>query len=62
MKKLNQGISNNALFSAAPKLLSISGLKDEAYFEGDMINITCEAQGGNPLAELTWYKGTEKVS
>lgn len=30
-------------------------------FEGGILNLTCEAQGGHPLATLTWYRGVEKV-
>lgn len=29
--------------------------------EGDLLNLTCEAHGGNPLATLGWYRGVEKV-
>jgi hypothetical protein len=30
--------------------------------EGELLNLTCEALGGNPLATLNWYRGVEKVS
>ncbi|CAD5215282.1 unnamed protein product [Bursaphelenchus okinawaensis] len=26
------------------------------YIEGETLNLTCEAVGGNPLASLTWYR------
>lgn len=29
--------------------------------EGDLLNLTCEAHGGNPMAVLSWYRGVEKV-
>uniref|UniRef100_A0A1I7TN12 Nephrin n=1 Tax=Caenorhabditis tropicalis TaxID=1561998 RepID=A0A1I7TN12_9PELO len=47
---------------APPKAPRITGLEDRKFFEGDIINVTCEAQGGNPLAELSWYRGSEKVN
>ncbi|CAO4387142.1 unnamed protein product [Caenorhabditis nigoni] len=45
---------------APPKAPRITGLEDRKFFEGDIVNVTCEAQGGNPLAELSWYRGSEK--
>lgn len=30
--------------------------------EGELLNLTCESLGGNPLATLNWYRGVEKVS
>ncbi|CAB63432.2 Synaptogenesis protein syg-2 [Caenorhabditis elegans] len=47
---------------APPKAPIITGLEDRKFFEGDIVNVTCEAQGGNPLAELSWYRGSEKVN
>ncbi|KAI6240070.1 Immunoglobulin domain protein [Aphelenchoides fujianensis] len=29
--------------------------------EGELLNLTCESHGGNPLAILTWYRGLEKL-
>ncbi|CAD5221234.1 unnamed protein product [Bursaphelenchus xylophilus] len=26
------------------------------YLEGESLNLTCESEGGNPLATLTWYR------
>ncbi|CAI5455771.1 unnamed protein product [Caenorhabditis angaria] len=47
---------------APPMAPRISGLEDSFYFEGDVINATCEAHGGNPLAEISWYRGYEKTT
>ncbi|EGT40674.1 CBN-SYG-2 protein [Caenorhabditis brenneri] len=47
---------------APPKAPRITGLEERKFFEGDVINVTCEAQGGNPLAEISWYRGSEKVN
>ena len=32
-----------------------------ALLEGEVLNLTCETRGGNPLATLSWYKSSEKV-
>ncbi|KAI6215486.1 Immunoglobulin domain protein [Aphelenchoides besseyi] len=29
--------------------------------EGELLNLTCESHGGNPLAILSWYRGLEKL-
>ncbi|CAB3399992.1 unnamed protein product [Caenorhabditis bovis] len=47
---------------APPLVPRISGLEDMYYFEGDVVNVTCEAHGGNPLAELSWFRGYEKIN
>ncbi|VDN01079.1 unnamed protein product [Thelazia callipaeda] len=39
----------------------IYGLDDLTLVEGEFINLTCEARGGNPLATLAWFKGVEKL-
>uniref|UniRef100_A0A915DCM0 Ig-like domain-containing protein n=1 Tax=Ditylenchus dipsaci TaxID=166011 RepID=A0A915DCM0_9BILA len=36
--------------------------QNTALLEGASINLTCEAQGGHPLATLSWYRGLEKKS
>ncbi|GMT07351.1 hypothetical protein PENTCL1PPCAC_29525, partial [Pristionchus entomophagus] len=38
----------------------ITGLEDSIHAEGERINLTCEAHGGNPLADITWYRGFDK--
>ncbi|KAF8355450.1 syg-2 [Pristionchus pacificus] len=38
----------------------ITGLEDALHAEGERINLTCEAHGGNPLADITWYRGFDK--
>ncbi|CAD6190606.1 unnamed protein product [Caenorhabditis auriculariae] len=47
---------------APPLAPRITGLDELYYFEGDTVNVTCEAHGGNPLAELSWYRGYEKTT
>lgn len=39
----------------------IYGMDGEALLEGEMLNLTCEAHGGNPLATLSWFRGVDKV-
>lgn len=39
----------------------IYGFEQGAMLEGELLNLTCEAHGGNPLATLSWYRGMEKV-
>ena len=29
--------------------------------EGDNVSCTCQGQGGNPLADVTWYKDNNKI-
>ena len=36
--------------------------RNSPLLEGSLLNLTCEAQGGHPLATLSWYRGVEKVS
>uniref|UniRef100_A0A8R1HP98 Nephrin n=1 Tax=Caenorhabditis japonica TaxID=281687 RepID=A0A8R1HP98_CAEJA len=45
-----------------PKAPRITGLKSGHYFEGDIINVTCTADGGNPFAELSWFIGNKRVN
>ncbi|CAI2358260.1 unnamed protein product [Caenorhabditis sp. 36 PRJEB53466] len=45
-----------------PNAPEISGLENVMFVEGDIVNVTCEARGGNPLAELSWFRGHEKVN
>jgi len=35
--------------------------KNKVYQEGDQINITCQALGGNPIPTVHWYKGTNNT-
>lgn len=35
--------------------------RNPPLLEGNLLNLTCEAQGGHPLATLSWYRGVEKV-
>ena len=44
-----------------PFQLESHGLERGAMLEGELLNLTCEAHGGNPLATLSWYRGVEKV-
>ncbi|EFO27330.2 immunoglobulin I-set domain-containing protein [Loa loa] len=39
----------------------IYGSEGMALREGETLNLTCESQGGNPLATLTWFRGIEKL-
>ncbi|KHJ95223.1 immunoglobulin domain protein [Oesophagostomum dentatum] len=39
----------------------ITGLEDGVHLEGNVLNITCEAHGGNPLADISWYRGYDKL-
>lgn len=52
-------------FVAPPSMPTIyEQLADEnavALLEGGLLNLTCETQGGHPLATLSWYRGVEKV-
>ncbi|KAM3726287.1 Synaptogenesis protein [Dirofilaria immitis] len=40
----------------------IYGFEGLTLLEGETLNLTCESQGGNPLATLTWFRGIEKLS
>ncbi|CAG9541092.1 unnamed protein product [Cercopithifilaria johnstoni] len=39
----------------------IYGFEGMTLLEGETLNLTCESQGGNPLATLTWFRGIEKL-
>nr|CDQ00974.1 BMA-SYG-2, isoform f [Brugia malayi] len=39
----------------------IYGSEGMILLEGETLNLTCESQGGNPLATLTWFRGVEKL-
>ncbi|VDK65575.1 unnamed protein product [Onchocerca ochengi] len=39
----------------------IYGFEGMTLLEGETLNLTCESQGGNPLATLTWFRGVEKL-
>ncbi|KAL3982160.1 Immunoglobulin domain family protein [Acanthocheilonema viteae] len=39
----------------------IYGSEGMTLLEGKTLNLTCESQGGNPLATLTWFRGIEKL-
>lgn len=60
-------LCNNCLRSsityrlAPPSAPYIYGVDQEAMLEGEKLNLSCEAYGGHPLANLTWYRGVEKV-
>ncbi|VDO74089.1 unnamed protein product [Heligmosomoides polygyrus] len=48
--------------STAPPLPPrISGLEEGIHLEGHVLNVSCEAHGGNPLADIAWYRGYEKL-
>lgn len=49
------------MFTAPPTPPTIYGNEEMLPLEGGVMNLTCEAQGGNPLALLSWFKGVEKV-
>ena len=64
---LSSALSNVSLsylfsFSVPPQPPRISGLDEGALREGEEVNVTCESHGGNPLADLVWYRGFDKVS
>lgn len=46
----------------APDSVMIYGYENKAISAGSTIVLTCVAMGGNPKADLTWYKGGKKVS
>uniref|UniRef100_A0A0K0D6J3 Ig-like domain-containing protein n=1 Tax=Angiostrongylus cantonensis TaxID=6313 RepID=A0A0K0D6J3_ANGCA len=46
---------------APPLPPRISGLEDGIHLEGHVLNVTCEAHGGNPLADIAWYRGYDKL-
>uniref|UniRef100_A0A915BAH0 Nephrin n=1 Tax=Parascaris univalens TaxID=6257 RepID=A0A915BAH0_PARUN len=46
---------------APPMEPRIYGMDGEALLEGEMLNLTCEAHGGNPLATLSWFRGVDKL-
>lgn len=50
----------NILIAAPPGEPVIYGT-DETLLEGEVLNMTCESHGGNPLAALSWYRSVEKV-
>lgn len=52
-------IINN--FIAPPMSPVIYGSEKMTLLEGETLSLTCESQGGNPLATLTWFRGIEKV-
>uniref|UniRef100_A0AC34FM39 Nephrin n=1 Tax=Panagrolaimus sp. ES5 TaxID=591445 RepID=A0AC34FM39_9BILA len=39
----------------------IYGADSGPMLEGETLNLTCEATGGNPPAQLSWYRGLEKL-
>uniref|UniRef100_A0A7E4VGA4 Nephrin n=1 Tax=Panagrellus redivivus TaxID=6233 RepID=A0A7E4VGA4_PANRE len=43
-----------------PEQPFIYGAESGPMLEGEVLNITCESAGGNPAAELSWYRGIEK--
>uniref|UniRef100_A0A1I7WLD7 Nephrin n=1 Tax=Heterorhabditis bacteriophora TaxID=37862 RepID=A0A1I7WLD7_HETBA len=47
---------------APPMTPRITGLEEGVHFEGDILNLTCEAHGGNPLADIGWFRGYEKLT
>ncbi|VDO44713.1 unnamed protein product [Brugia timori] len=48
-------------FIAPPMKPVIYGSEGMILLEGETLNLTCESQGGNPLATLTWFRGVEKL-
>ncbi|KJH40538.1 immunoglobulin domain protein [Dictyocaulus viviparus] len=46
---------------APPMPPRISGLEEGIHLEGLLLNVTCEAHGGNPLADISWYRGYDKL-
>ncbi|EJW85216.1 immunoglobulin I-set domain-containing protein [Wuchereria bancrofti] len=48
-------------FIAPPMKPVIYGSEEMTLLEGETLNLTCESQGGNPLATLTWFRGVEKL-
>ncbi|KAK6032293.1 immunoglobulin domain protein [Ostertagia ostertagi] len=47
---------------APPMPPRITGLEEGIHLEGLVLNVTCEAHGGNPLADISWYRGYDKNS
>uniref|UniRef100_A0AC35U7U6 Nephrin n=1 Tax=Rhabditophanes sp. KR3021 TaxID=114890 RepID=A0AC35U7U6_9BILA len=45
-----------------PNRPEIFGVSDHHFYEGEYLNMTCEARGGNPLAVISWYRGVEKIN
>ncbi|VDM39960.1 unnamed protein product [Toxocara canis] len=54
-------VLKQALVTAPPMEPRIYGMDGEALLEGEMLNLTCEAHGGNPLATLSWFRGVDKL-
>ncbi|CAJ0609996.1 unnamed protein product [Cylicocyclus nassatus] len=46
---------------APPMPPRITGLEEGIHLEGSILNVTCEAHGGNPLADISWYRGYDKL-
>ncbi|WKY15111.1 hypothetical protein Q1695_000542 [Nippostrongylus brasiliensis] len=46
---------------APPMPPRITGLEEGIHLEGHVLNLTCEAHGGNPLADISWYRGYDKL-
>ncbi|KAK6055809.1 fibronectin type III domain protein [Cooperia oncophora] len=47
---------------APPLPPRITGLEEGIHLEGLVLNVSCEAHGGNPLADISWYRGYDKIS
>ncbi|XGW32717.1 hypothetical protein V3C99_017334 [Haemonchus contortus] len=46
---------------APPLPPRITGLEEGIHLEGLVLNLTCEAHGGNPLADISWFRGYDKL-
>ena len=50
------------LFVDPPGRPNITGLTaDSVLEEGQLRRLTCMSMAGNPLADLTWFRGDEKI-
>ena len=51
------------LSSDPPGAPNITGLvHGQVLKESDLLTLTCVSMAGNPLADLEWFKGDEKIA
>ena len=56
---LRQTVVLSVLFPPGPP--EISGYNEGPVRMGDTLTLMCRSRGGNPLAQLVWYKNNEQV-
>lgn len=57
---LRHSVALSVLFPPGPP--EISGYQDgDAVRMGDTLTLMCKSRGGNPLAQLVWFKNNEQV-